>query len=674
MPREQQAESPLTVGPRVRAGGLVTVAFLKARLDEGDDHLGIFMPLVIDVLPTLANRNFAVSEVQAALAERHGVVMPQEAVTTLLKRAARRHLVVREAGRFQVNTGHPLPSTSVAGQKARIEQDQLRLGQALQDHAQRRDLAIESPLDALDMLLRLLEEEQVALLLGSAPELGESRSVSHRERAVMAEFLQDVVETDPALKSVLNGMLEGLVLYHAAFLPDLDSVERKFRDLKVVFDSVLVRQALGYEGVGPRMLMRDSIDLLRASGVRCLVFDKTVQEIQRILTVYQAKLATPAGCESLWPVPMTRHFLTQRYSPSDVQEMSALLEKEIVAAGFEIQPTPTRVAKFTSNETALAERLANAVTHDTVKPRVRHDVDCVAGVLTMRQGRRSRRIEDVGVVFATSSSLVIQSTRAWWEEDECEAGIPPLVHIRSLVNLAWLKKPGTSCDIQIRDLVALCAAGMRPSPKTWRRFIEHLNSLQASQRLSQDDVTAIIISAMSDHLLREAELDGDDPDDIPAQTLDEVVARVKSQYIAEAEKRVEEVSQGYQRRIAESAETASATISDARAAAHSMAEELRRRDLAIEGRARRWAHCGSGCIYWFVVGLVVLGAVAVAVTYSFQRTWWGIILGLAVIAATGLEVVGVGRHLSDLRAKLEARLEARLRDWLSGQARDERRG
>ena len=90
-------------------------------------------------------------------------------------------------------------------------------------------------------------------------------------------------------------MLEGLVLYHAAFLPDLSVAGQRFRNLKAVFDSGLVRQALGYEGVAPRALMRDTIDLLKASGVQCLVFDKTVDEVRNILVAYERRLGTSQG-------------------------------------------------------------------------------------------------------------------------------------------------------------------------------------------------------------------------------------------------------------------------------------------------------------------------------------------------------------------------------------------
>jgi hypothetical protein len=660
--------TPDVIKPKVQPGGLVTVAYLKARLDEGDDHLGIFFPLVLDVLPGLSNRHFTAAEVQEALAAVHGVAMPQEAVMTLLKRATRQHYLLRDAGRFQLDPAKSLPLSNVAGTKTHLEQGQVRLGEALQSHANRRDVHLDSPQAALNLLLRFLEEEQVGLLLGAPPNGDAAPTVSRRECAVMSEFLHDLVPADPALASVLSGLLEGLVLYHAAFLPDLSSVERSFQDLRVVFDSMLVRQALGYEGESPRILVRETVDLLKGSGVRCIVFDKTVHEIQRILSMYEDKLATPAGRRSLRPVPMARHFLTQRFSPSDVQEMSALLEDEIAAAGFRIAPTPARVTNFTADETALAERLADQATHDLTEPRIRHDVDCVAGVLTMRAGHRSRRVEETRVVFATTATLVIRNTRLWWEEDERETGVPPVVHIRSLANLAWLKKPATSASFQLRELVALCAAGMRPSQRTWRRFLEHLDALQSSQRLTADEVTAIIVSAMSDRFLREAELDEDDPDDLDTGTLDEVVARVKADYGAESEARIRELSDEYERRIAETADAAGAEASEAKRVADGIAETLRRRDLAIEGRARKWAARIVGAAYWCTVAVVVLGAAAVAINYTFHGGWLGALVGFSVVALALLELLGVLGHLNSLRTSSELSLRKKLRDWFVGEA------
>jgi len=658
-------------GPKIQAGGLVTVAFLKARLDEGDDHFGIFMPLLMDVLARLPSNSFTAADVQEALAGVHGVAMPQQTVATLLKRAVRGGYALREAGLYRRSPTRELPPSNVAAQKARIEAEHKRLGEALQNYAATRGLAVASTDAALDMLFAFLEHEQVALLLGSAEVPTVRVAAGPRHRAVIAEFVQHSLSPDSSLLAVVSRMLEGLVLYHAAFLPDLGSSNHGFRDLRVVFDSVLVRQALGYEGVAPQILMRETVDILRAGGARCLVFDKTVHEIQRILGMYEDRLATAEGRMSLRPMPMARHFLTQRYSPSDIRQMSALLDREIAAAGFQIQRTPRHVPKYTAGERALAQRLADPVTKDEMEPRVTHDVDCVAGVLTLREGHRSHRLDDVRVVFATSSPLVIRNTRAWWQEDEQETGIEPIVDIRALANVAWLRRPSLCSDFKVRELVALCTAALRPSHAIWARFLRHLESLEKSRKLDSDETAAIVISAMLDPLLREAELEAGDPSDIDAVTLDEIVERVKASYAAKADERVREVTDQYESRLSELEAREQATAAREQAAAarveaaeHLAAVQARRHESVIEGRARAWARCLARGLWGLLTIVVLAGAGALIVEHPFGGGLTSRVIGFSVVAFVLLEVVGILRHLSEWRAWMEARLTCRFRDRL----------
>ena len=623
--------------PRVGQGGLVTVAYLKARLDEGGDQLGIFMPLILDVVPSLG-RYFTAAEVQEAIARTHGVSMPQQTAGTLLGRATRRGLLIRDVGRFHINSAKKMPTANVANAKALVEESQLLLGRALLDFLRGRGVQCADEHVALGLLLQFLLEQQVSVILGVAPD-DLPADLSRSETSDVAEFLRYVATSDPVLKDVLAGILEGLVLYRAAFLPDLADVSRRFNNLTVAFDSVLVRQALGYEGTAPRALMRETIELLAASSVRCVVFDKTVAEIQRLLRMFQDKLATTAGQKSLRPGPMVRHFLTERYSASDALEMSVLLDDEIRAAGLTVVRAPAHEAQFTSGEEKLAARLASRSTGDVNEPRIEHDVDCVAGVLTMRRGHRSNRIEDARVVFATVSPMVIRNTRTWWEEDERETGIPPIVHVRALANLAWLKRPKANPDFQLRDLVTLCAAAMRPSARTWNRFLAHLEDLHTSQRLTEDQVTAIIVSSLSDRLLRDAELDADDPDDVDSGTLDEVVDRVISQYSDEADERVRDA--------------------DARATA--AVESLRRQELGVDGKARRWSTTVGAVVYWLLVVLGVLASITLAISNIVQG---GLILGLAGMFLIVLEISGLLGQLRALRIWIESRLYRRFRRLL----------
>jgi hypothetical protein len=654
--------------PAVRPGGQVTVAFLKAQLDGGSDHLGIFMPLVLDVLGKMSSQSCTAQDVKEALAEDHGVEMPQPTVATLLKRATKAKYLYRESGRYWRNPAHALPISNVSKEKVQISEGQQRFAAALRSHAARRGLLLESTDAAMELLFRFLEEEQVAMLLGSSPISCTNGDPSARERAVVAEFVQDSVKDDPALLSVLRGMLEGLVLYHAAFLPDLNFATRRFKDLRVVFDSTLVRQALGYEGPAMQTLMRETLDVLKAGGVQCLVLDKSVNEIQRILSMYESRLGTAEGRRSLKSLPMDRYFLTQRYSPSDIREMSALLEREIGAAGFQILRSPARVREYTGDEKSLAARLADPSKRDELEPRVVHDVDCVAAILTLRRNHRTVSLDDARAVFATSSPRVIRNVRLWWEQDEHETGIEPVVHIRALANLAWLKKPAVSSDFKVRELVALCAAALRPSQQTWERFKRHLESLQRSNRVTSDEVTAILVSAMSDKLLRDAEFEEDDPADIDAVTLDEVVSRVTESYAASAEKRIETLANEYDRKLAQTQASERAALERAVAAERAASETVRRHELLVEGRARKWARLLTRGLRWIATCMVLAGALALVIGHPFHGGWVGTVVGIAVVIFVTLEALGILGHVAGWCDAIEVQTSRGLRRWLEGQA------
>lgn len=649
---------------QLRSGGLVTVAFLKAQVDSGSDQLGMFMPLMLDVLPKITSDNFAAGDVQAAIESEHGISVPLHALTTLLKRVVTKGLLKRESGRYW-KTGKPaVGAGAVAGQKTAIEAEQAQLARELMRHAERRQLHLDSEEAALEILTSFIEDEHVSLLLRTP-----SRRVPRADdlsRAVVAEFVRSVVADDVALSTALSRMLEGLVLYHAVFQPDINPAAKTFKDLTVVFDSNLIRQALGYEGVAAQALMSETLDVLKAAGVSCQVFDKTVDEIRRILAMYEARLGTAAGRQSLHAVPMARHFLTKRYAPSDVREMAALLERDIAAAGFRMHRLPSRVPEFTAKESALAQRLARPGTPaDDQEPRVVHDVDCVAGVLVMRRGHRSHSIENAGAVFATSSSLVIQNTRLWWIEDEREAGIEPIVHIRALTNIAWLKRPKLAQNFKLRELIALCGAAMRPGQAIWDRFLRHLKSLQESNRITSDEATAIVVSSLSDELLRNAELEDDEGRDIDATTLDEIVDRVRATYSADSQRQTAALQEQYARQLAEMSHKVQEATARAEQAERAAAESSRQERLRVEKVAHRWAKVVRWAIQITVVAGVLGGGAALALGHHTPAGPVGKLVLLAVLVFVLLEVFGILKHVSEGGVWLEAKLASTLRDFLS---------
>jgi hypothetical protein len=645
----------------VTGGVLVTVAFLKAQMDAGNDHLGIFVPLVLDVIGRLPLSAFTVEDIQLALSTTHNVSMPKHVVATLLRRVAKKYLQM-DSGIYKRIAGVEMPKSSVDTKKQQIEQGQQRLAGELILHAKRRKLPIASAEAALELLYRFLESEQVALLLDSPTSDAPAPKIGQRERSVVAEFIQGIVQSDPALLSVLRALLEGLVLYHAAFLPDLSNAKQRFRSLRVVFDSSLVREALGYLGPALKVLSREAIDVLKASGIECVVFDDTLDEIRRILAMFEAHLGTTKGCTQLRPGPMTRHFLTRRFTPADMIEMSALLERDAAAAGLRILQRPPRQAKFTASEKELAARLKrpNAGPEIEMEPRVIHDVECIAGVLTLRRGHRTNRLEDAGVIFATDSTTVIRTVQDWWRKDEEETAVPPIVHIRVLANLAWLKKPALCGDFKIQELVALCASALRPEATTWERFLKHLLKLQEEKRVTSDEVAAILVSEMLDRSLKAAEFDTDDAEEIGAATLDEAIERVKASYAAEAGRKIRETENEKSLAVADAEQRAQSALERADNAERAAAEAARKREIRIRARASKWSRRIAECARWAANLVLIVGAFSLIREHDFHPGVWGIVAAVGIVAFVILEFAALRGEVSKWLGKLEGWLGDKL--------------
>lgn len=642
-----------------QAGALVTIAFLKAQLDSGNDHLGIFMPLVLDAAKVIESKSFTAADIQEKITTRYDMIIPEHTITTLLKRGLSNNYFSRDIGRYKLGRSYNF-SIDITSEMSRIREGQLRLADVLITHCSRRHLEVESAESALELLFKFIEEEQIAILLGVSKSNQSSGETTTRERTIIAEFLFEIIKNDDAYSAILDDILAGLVLYRAALLPDLGVRTKKFNNLKVIFDSNLIRQALGYEGRSVRTLLRETIDLLKDAGVQCIALDKSIQEIRRILNMYEDRLTTTEKRLSLRPTPMTRYVLTSQLSSSDIREMKSLLEEEIRSAGFHIISVPNRVSEFTSSEQSLAKRLADFVTKDELEPRVLHDVDCIASVLIFRLGKIAFDIENAGAVFATSSYKVIDSVRTWWTNDERGSGFDPIVNIRALTNLAWLKQPKMKKEFKKIELLTLCTAALRPSHEVWRKFIRHLTNLEKQQKITSDEVAAIVISSMSDQLLHEIEIG--DPGDPDAHSLDEVVDRVKESYGY----KVDAVTKLYEEKIRVVGEQLNLANERKEEIQLSVVENQRRIELHLDGKARKIAHTISLPVYWGFSIMLIAGAFVVLISHPLHAGWFRIFLFLCVCLFLLLELIGLLHHGKQINAALEQKMTKKFRNWLGG--------
>jgi hypothetical protein len=336
-----------------------------------------------------------------------------------------------------------------------------------------------------------------------------------------------------------------------------------------------------------------------------------------------------------------------------------LLEVNLKVLGLGIRKTPSRDPRYTLDEMALTQ-LIKRPTDSDLNPRVVHDVDCIASVLTLRAGHTALSYDDARAVFATTTGLLVTHVREWYRTSG-ETGVGPVIHQLALSNIAWLKKPASASKLKLHELIALCNAALAPPRKVWDLFTKHLRTLVQSGRLSSDEVVAVVASELTDDLLSRF----DDDVDADANTIEEVIERVRARYQVDAQQAIRDV----EARMGDALSEESKARILAEEQRTSRDEELRKLIFRLRERARRRARWATWGVLLTLASLVVIGSSVSVVEFLESRSIIGQVLGYVISGFVWLlGVVGLlsGGYLFQWQRHLEDRLEKYFRASLIG--------
>ena len=626
----------------------------------------MFVPLLLDAIRAYSADDFSSQQMATHFSAHTGLAVPTGTMDALLSRARKSGHIERVGGRFFVKRDQ-LSDCDLTEARALAEATEYQIADALIEFARSRGLVAPSGReDALAALIQFVDRNQLLLILDEANAIdlsgaSDASNVADRETRTVARFILEHCLPDPGLSAALRTLVEGFVLQNTLLLRDFGTLKNNFETLTVFFDTTFLFALRGIRGQAEEQAARETVQILAALRAKLAVFESTLKEMRRILFVYESRLGTSAEKATLHPREETRYFLRNAYTPAMVREMSVGLEGWLVGLGVTPTAMPYHNPKYTLDEQRLAEFLRGP--DDPEAPRVINDIDCIGAVLTLRAGRHPRSMDSARAVLATTAGKMVANSTRWFRE-QGEPGIPPTVHLAALTSIAWLKKPAAAADLKLHELVALCAAALRPSPTTWARFRNYLSTARANGSLSSDEEVAILASELTDGQLSELSDVSDDPD---AATVAEVIDRVKAAYgdqsaqiRSEADAKVSALEQ------ARSDDQARAARAEAELRAAQQAIEEKARELehrldqtirAVRSRARWWADGLSWLVY-----VVVSAAIIYASWHGSdpQAGWqgWALRIGGVVIVVLGLAGTLFGTHLGEVRSKVADWLEA----------------
>ena len=610
--------------------GLATIAYLKARFDAGMDHLEMLEPFVEEAIATIDRDDIGLNEVVNQVRTSARLTIPAETTKTLLQRAAKKGLLRRRGGRY-FRTESVSKIESLKLRRDELSSAHRALAKGLREFAKDRGQHLASDDDALTILVEFLDASQICIVLGQAVAASPSPR-DHCLDQIVASFVTSIVKKQGTEYDALDGIVKGLIVQNALLLRHVPR-RRQFEELTVYLDTGVLLRALGYAGHTERNAAAESLEMIRKAGARLRVFEGTVSEVTSILQVYEERLGTPSGVKSLRPTMLTANWLRVRAQPSDIRQEVALLPSKLALLGVRVEGFPTHVPAYTENEQALADRLNPSPSDGGEDSRVRHDVEAVAAILTLRAGSSARRVQNTRFLFVSESARTIASVQEWYGEIDPN-GLGPMVDLRWITNAVWMVGPAAAPEAPIHHLVAACAAMQMPDEKVWFSFIERLEELVDKGEVGDDESIAVLASAFVWE--RVAEMDPNT--DVEADSVKEIVERVELQQHTELQGQVEDAIR--QRDEANLLAAKTRTHAD-------------RVESSVERTIRAWSTAVSWTMFGIVIAMVVVGAyMTLPTAWSgeirkddvWSIAWWACVVLFLVLSVLGVVFKGLQVH------------------------------
>lgn len=649
---------------------LIGMAVLKANFDaNAQSYLDNFVPFALACIREMKERNVTAAAVREELKTEFGLDIPEHAVTSVLRRAARQGRIERSNNLFTLTEPAADSPSLVRGRD-----DLLRKHNALVDRlvafaAERFKRTIKFE-DAENALLAHMDEEGVPLALRfvSCPEprqlrLVEDPSVEH----IVLEFIEHITHADPVLFEYLEAVFQGSMLTSALYLPDPGSLKRRFTDTTVYFDTPLLLRVLGLAGPELEGPAAELVAMLQRQGAELACFQETVEELSGVLSAASHELQMGGKRRPSGPTDVVGHCVRAGIRSSDLRVIIEQLEMKLNDVGIHVRRRPVMERDLSVDENKLEMELQEAIRYPRPDA-MRHDLEALTAVHRIRRGWRPVRIEECTAIFVTTNGSLVGVARRHFRHGG-EFSWPLAIKDSDLATILWLKEPMAAPDLPRKRIIADCYGALRPSAELWAKYLDEVDRLSGNE-FTDEDFAVLRYSIAAQQAL--TTITAGDLDAVTGDTVAQVLADAKAALVAPERRRLEAVTAQYEeeaaararaeeeaeeeRRRSAALESKQAKTAGELASTRAALDAMRQRDLATaRHKATKRARIEANMVFWLGVAVTLAGAAMALVGGSLPPVLRvaGAVPAAVVVVLGALSLIN-GWHLGQGRSTFEA--------------------
>lgn len=570
---------------------ILSLAILKVNWDEPEskDYLENFVPLVAECMRLSPDDVVAVPALQQALKTRFGLLVPQNALKSILKRA-KKHGYVRQENKILYPIRDRLETLNFKEVQQRVLGMEESLVKNLISFVSKRFGLSWAQEEAEASLLSYLEENHLVVFnaIKDASQVTIPDEKRVKDRYIVGSFIRSSQESGSSDFEAIDIVVKGSMLANAVYLPDPGRVSKRFERTGVFFDTSFIIYALGYAGELRRAPCLELLEMLYETGADLKCFQHTSEEVYGILDACAFKLKQGSLRDAHGP--SMEYFIEKGFTASDVELFKSRLHDNIRALRIDIVDKPAYEDRYMIDEAGFQTRL-NADMHYSNTKALQRDIDSISAVVRSRRGQRCYTFEECRALFVTPNRDLVRTSKDFLYEPSSQGALPPAITDYDMTTLLWLKRPMEAPDLPRKRIIADCYAATKPNDRLWQKYMFEVDKLEEDGRVTTDDVYTLRFSLEAKSALMELTF-GDDQF-FTEGTVQEILQISRDNIQSEVRESLDKEKTLRSKAECDLRETVTK-------------EDNRRRQQSV--RAERWARLSCRSLEYIIMGLLLCGS------------------------------------------------------------------
>lgn len=526
----------------VESSSLIGYAILKARYDgEGKTYIDNFEQFVLSVVDQHKGVPMTVKVAAEKVKKDFGIEIPVEVVKRIGRHAERNGRLRRDSeGRFIGLTS--LGKSGLPDLNGEISE--YRRAEAVLERGLRKCVKqmCMGDTDLLDVdwkseLKKYIESQSVDIIRhwrGVGTPAGNDDGVlrltlDERIHYIISEYVASMYVSATESFQALVSLAQGAMLSTLLEGQSLDDVP-KIDNLSVALDTSIVLDLLNLQGHESHIAAKGVLDMIRANGVHCFVFENTLDEIDSILHYVESVLRGEFEPGRLDGV--LAYAFKYALKPSDIAICRERVEGALERMSVNVMGNPPYEPIYCLDEEKLTSAIHKCVLHKHSQA-LNHDVSALSAIHRMRRGRAGTKMENARYLFVTANTAVVRGCREFSDDEGYR--YPLAISFEYLATRLWLRAPLASDNVPKDLLVASAYAGLKPSQRVWDEVLKNIEQARRENVIGDEEARILRLRSESGELFMRQLAAGEDIDgnafvlDALERFKDEVKAPLKSE-------------------------------------------------------------------------------------------------------------------------------------------------